>query len=166
MYLPSTRDDHEDHKMSRLKTYGALSAAFLIITIGGWWILHNVSIISTGGFGIYLLDTDEVIVSDEDIISYMKSSHEVKLTEEGAKKIEKLSLTVPLNGTRFVIKINGKAIYSGWFWSPISSISCSSVVIETIVRNNTIKIETGYPTSHFQGEDPRNNPEVFNYLAS
>ena len=99
--------------MSRLKIYGALSAAFLIITIGVWCILHNVSIISTGGFGIYLLDTDEVVVSDEDIVYYTKASHEVKLTEEGAKKIEKLSLTVPLNGTKFMIKINGKRFMAG-----------------------------------------------------
>lgn len=152
--------------MSKLKTYGALTATFLIITIGGWWILHNVSLISTGGFGIYLLDTDEVVVSDEDIVSYKKSSHEIKLTEEGAKKIEKLSLKVPMNGTKFVIKINDRDIYRGWFWSPISSMPCSGVVIETFVRNNTIKIETGYPSSHFQGEDPRNDPEVLKYFQA
>ena len=97
---------------------------------------------------------------------YTKTSHEVKLTEEGAKKIEKLSLTVPLNVTKFMIKINGKEIYGGWFWSPISSIPCSGVVIETFVRNETIKIETGYPSSHFQGEDPRNNSAVFNYFQA
>jgi hypothetical protein len=78
--------------MSRLKTYGALTATFLIITIGGWWILHNISPKSVGGFGIHLLDTDEVVVSDEDIISYKKTSHEIKLIEDGAKKIEKLGL--------------------------------------------------------------------------
>ena len=164
--LAHERDDQEDYKMSRLKIYGALSAVFLIITFGGWWILHNVSIISTGGFGIYLLDTDEVVVSDEDIVYYTKASHEVKLTEEGAKKIEKLSLTVPLNGTKFMIKINGKEIYGGWFWSPISSIPCSGVVIEALVRNETIKIETGYPSSYFQGKDPRNNSLIFNYFQA
>ena len=162
--LAHERDDQEDYKMSRLKICGTLSAVFLIITFGGWWILHNVSMISSGGFGIYLLDTDKVVVSDEDIVYYTKASHEVKLTEEGAKKIDKFSLTVPLNGTKFMIKINGKEISGEWFWSPISSIPCSGLVIETLVRNETIKIETGYPSSHFQGEDPRNNSSIFNYF--
>lgn len=97
---------------------------------------------------------------------YKKTSHEIKLTEEGAEKIEQLSLKVPLNGTKFMIKVNGEEIYGGWFWSPISSIPCSGVVIMTLVRNETIKIETGYPSSHFHGEDPRNNLTVFNHFQA
>jgi hypothetical protein len=144
--------------------YLAFVVVFLILSIGGWWIWHNVSLMSNGRFGIFLLDTDEVVISGEDIVSYAKSVHEVKLTEEGATKIEQLSLKVPVDGTKFVIKINGQEIYRGWFWSPVSSISCSGVVIETLVRNNTIRIETGYPSFHFQGEDPRNNPDLLNYF--
>jgi len=117
-------------------------------------------------FGIYLVDHDELVISDGDIIYYNGSSHEIRLTEEGAQKIEELSMRVPLNGTRFVMKIKGEDIYDGWFWSPISSLSCSGIVIETLVRNNTIRIETGYPSSYFQGEDPRSNPKIFDHFQS
>jgi len=118
------------------------------------------------GFGIYLLDHDELVISDGDIISYNGSSHEIRLTEAGAEKMEQLSMRVPLNGTRFVMKIKGEDVYDGWFWSPISSLPCSGIVIETLVRNNTIQIEAGYPPSYFQGEDPRSNPKVFSYFQS
>jgi hypothetical protein len=156
----------EEQKTSRLKLYTVLIVAFLAIAIGGWWMLYNAIQVSTEDFGIYLLETNEVIVTGENILSYKKTFHEVVLTEKGANNIEKLGLKVPLNGTKFVIKINGKEIYDGWFWSPISSIPCSGIVIETLIRNNTLKIETGYPSSHFQGEDPRNNPDVFNYFQA
>ena len=156
----------EDQKIGRLKIYAALTVSFLIIAIGVSWILYSASQVPTERFSIYLVETNEVTISDEEIMYYIKTSHEIKLAQEGAEKIEQLSLKVPMNGTKFMIKINGKEIYGGWFWSPISSIPCSSVVIETTVRNETIKIETGYPSSHFQGEDPRNNPTVFNYFQA
>lgn len=149
-----------------MKIYAVLTVGFLIIVIGGWWILHSAPQVLTERFSIYILDTNEIIISDEDIVYYKKTSHDIKLTEEGAEKIEQLSLKVPLNGTKFMIKVNGEEIYGGWFWSPISSIPCSGVVIMTLVRNETIKIETGYPSSHFRGEDPRKNLTVLNHFQA
>ena len=150
--------------MSRLKVYAALIVV-CTAAVAGWWLM-SYGPQAGEGFGIYLLDSDELILSDGDIITYDGGSHEITLSEGGIGKIEELSSRVPLNGTRFVLRIKGEDIYEGWFWSPISSLPCSGIVIETLVRNNTIKIEAGYPSSHFQGEDPRNNPRVFDYFMS
>ena len=120
----------------------------------------------TGEFGIFLVENDELVISEREIIVYNGSSHEIILTEEGTKRIEDLSSSVPLDGTRFVLRIKGEDIYGGLFWSPISSLPCSEVVIQTLVRDNTIQIEAGYPHSDFQGEDPRGNSKVFNYFMS
>jgi len=133
-----------------------------IAVFGGWFILKNQLQISREGFGIYLLENDELVISDKDIISYNKTSHEIKLTEYGIKKIE--ALKVPLQGSPFVVKINDEKIYNGSFVTPISSIPPppSEVVIVTLVSdNNTIQIEKGYPTPNV---DPRNNSQLFDYF--
>ncbi len=139
--------------------------AFLIsmLVFGGCFILKNQPQILEKGFGIYLLENGELVISDDDIVSYNKYSHEIELTEEGVEKIE--ALNVPLSGRPFIVKINGEQIYNGSFWSPISSKPHSGIIIETLFQNNTIKIEKGYPTSEFfEGLDLRNHPKVFNYL--
>jgi len=63
-------------------------------------------------------------------------------------------------------EINGEKIYNGSFVTPISSIPQppSEVVIETLVQNNTINIQMGYPPSQPGVEDPRNNPKIFDYF--
>lgn len=113
-------------------------------------------------FGIYLLESDELVISEQEIIYYNKTSHEIKLTDTGVEKIE--DLQVPVNGADFVIKVEGEEIYRGAFWSPISSLSYNGFVIETLVTDNSIKIVVGYPSSQFQGEDARENTKIFNYL--
>jgi len=80
------------------------------------------------GFGIYLSQNNQVVIADEDVVWYNKSSHEMILTEEGKNKLE--ALTVDVYGTPFTVKLNGKEIYSGSFWTPISSVSRSGIVIE------------------------------------
>jgi hypothetical protein len=106
------------------------------------------------------------VISQEDIVWYNRTSHEIKLTELGVKKIE--DLQVSLRGSPFDVKINGETIYNGYFATPISSISLSpsDVVIETLVQSNIIKIQMGYPPSQFVGEDPRNNPKIFDYFQN
>ena len=147
--------------MARLKVLFA-AVAFLV-TITASYLFLSFLKPSDGGFSVYLLGSDELVISDLDIISYNKTSHEMKLTEAGVAKIE--GLQAPLNGTGFVVRIEGEEIYRGAFWSPISSLPYHGVVIETVVTDNTVKIEAGYPPSQFQDEDPRDNPKIFDYLA-
>lgn len=116
-----------------------------------------------GRFGIYL-ENDDLVVSDKDILWYNKTSHEIKLTEEG---VEKLEWPWSVHGVPFKVKLDGRTIYTGSFWPLSSSISCSGVVItdRQLVENNIIEIELGYPhPDFFQGVDPRNDNQMFDYL--
>ena len=56
-------------------------AGIICVIIG--FIMSNQLQISKEGFGIYLLENDELVISDKEIISYNKTSHEIKLKEEG-----------------------------------------------------------------------------------
>lgn len=128
------------------------------------WLMQNQQ--KTGEFGIFLIENDELVISDKEIIAYNKSSHEITLTQDGINKVENLNLKVPMDGLGFVIKIEREPIYQGWFWSPISSLPCSGVVIQTFVTDKTIQIQVGYPNSDFQDNDPRSNPIIFDYFES
>ena len=70
--------------MNRLRVYVVLIAVFA--AFASWWLMLYSQPQMNGGFGIYLLDDDELVISDGDIIAYNKSSHEIKLTEEGTRK--------------------------------------------------------------------------------
>jgi hypothetical protein len=134
----------------------------VLLVIAGVYFILSIMKPSEKGFGIYLQESGELVISDLEIVSYNKTSHEIKLTDAGVERIE--GLQVPLNGAGFVIRVEGEEIYRGAFWSPISSLPYHGVVIETLVTNNSVKIEAGYPSSQFQGEDPRDNPKVLDYL--
>jgi hypothetical protein len=149
----------------RFLKHVAISLVVTIVgfAVSGWFLLsHQLQ----GSFGIYLLENDKLVISDEDIVWYSRTSHEIRLTELGVKKIEGLQVSV--YGDPFVVKIGGEKIYNGLFVTPISSIPQppSVVVIETLVQNSTIKIQMGYPSSKFGAEDPRNNPKIFDYFQS
>lgn len=140
-----------------------LIALFIgIIVVGGYFILSNQPRISKEEFGIYLLENDELVISDRDIISYNKSSHEIKLTDEGVRKIK----TQDLYHKPFIIKLNGEEIYNGSFWSGVSSLSYPGIVIMDVsLIQDGIIIEAGYPSlKFFEGVDSRNNSEIFNYF--
>jgi len=150
-----------------------IGLAFLLVgaaVVGGWSVLSTRLHTSREGFGIYLLDNNELVVSDKDIVSYNKTCHEIKLTEEGVRKIGALSFEVPVYGKPFVVKLNDREMYNGSFWSSFSSVSCSGVVIVDVLAvrdgvTDTVRIEAGYPSSEFfKGVDPRNNLEILDHF--
>ena len=153
------------HSRRRFLKYAAIGSVIAIVSFAVTGYLLSSHQLQ-GGFGIYLTENNTLAISDEDIVWYNRTSHEIKLTEEGVKKIE--GLQVSLYGSPFVTEISGEKIYSGYFVTPISSISQppSEVVIETLVQNNTIKIQIGYPPSQFAAEDPRNNPKIFDHFQN
>jgi hypothetical protein len=131
-----------------------------VVVVAGIFYFTSQLIGSTERFGIYLLKNNEQVISDEEIVWYDKNSYEIKLTDEGAEEIK--ALKVPVTGSPFVIKIDGKEIYEGSFWVSFSSLSYSGIVIDTLlIQNNTISIDQGYPSSaFFEGVDPRNDPRI------
>ncbi len=148
-------------RLNKELALGVIIPLLIGIAIVGWLFLSHQP---QEGFGIYLLDSNELVISDEDIVSYNITSHEIKLTAGGAEKIR--ALKVPVTGSPFVIKINGKAIYNGSFWVSFSSLSYSGIVIDILkIQDNSIKIEKGYPSPEFfKGTDPRNSPEIYDYF--
>ena len=109
----------------------------------------------------YVDIAEQPVFASKDIISYDSGKHEIILTPAAFEKIS--ALQVPLSGRSFVVCVDKKPIYSGAFWTPISSMSYDGVIIMKPLaareRATSIKIELGYP-SHFTGDDPRNNAEV------
>lgn len=136
----------------------------------------------SGEFAIYLtaadlavaeidrIDLDQVelesspILSSADIVSYLKDTHEMTLTEEAAQRIEHVETTTL--GRPFVVCVGRERIYSGAFWPMWSSASYDGIVIEVPLMNKqTIQLRRGYPSAqHFRGPDPRSDPRVLRTL--
>lgn len=116
---------------------------------------------------IYLSKNNLLVLSGDDIVSYQKDTHEVKLTDAGAKKVA--ALEIPSNGRPFTFMLSGEKLYDGSFWSYVSSLSYSGIVImgSDIVSKNTVKILLDYGFfSDFEKNDPRNNKALFDYLEN
>jgi len=106
------------------------------------------------------------VISMEDIITYNAPTHELKLTESAFERI--MQLDVPVRGKSFVVCVDRKPIYTGAFWTPISSMSYDGVTIWKPLSSQVphiITLELGYPSSSFYGgDDPRSNPDVLKSL--
>ncbi|HEY4699920.1 MAG TPA: hypothetical protein VIH27_06080, partial [Nitrososphaerales archaeon] len=42
---------------------------------------------SSNEFGIYLAETNELVISDRDVVSYNSTSHRIKLNDEGVERV-------------------------------------------------------------------------------
>ncbi len=136
------------------------------------------------GFAIYLLaqnipaaelariDIDRLpleskpIISNDDIISYDKANHMIELTPAAYTRVQQI-FPIPVNGFPFVVCAGNERIYTGAFWTSISSISFSGVVIMQPVdtKNTTIQITLGYPgPEFFTGDDPRADSRIMKAL--
>jgi hypothetical protein len=138
------------------------------------------------GFGIYLADTGELVLSEQHIKAYRRNIHltvageDTHAIELNAEGIEKWNSYMTYEGTPklkdtlykrdFVVKVEGKEIYGGKFYSGLSSATYDGVIIlDTIMKldeeHNRIFITNGYfekpPASE---EDPRNDPAVIDFL--
>ena len=72
-----------------------------------------------------------------------------------------MSFEVPVYGMPLVVKLSGREIYNGSFWSPISSAPPPGIAIDTFLQDNTIKI---MKPGSLQGVDPRNNSGIFDHF--
>lgn len=113
-------------------------------------------------FAIYLTQHPETpVISMEDIVSYTWATHEIRLTEAAFARV--MALQVPVRGLPFVARVDGKQVYAGALWTPLSSMSFDGVTILLPLgsQDPVIRIELGYPGSDsFTGADPRFNPQV------
>ncbi len=135
----------------------------IFIVVIGVYLIDR-SRVSFEEFGIYLLENNELVISDNEIRWYDKTNYQIKLTEEAAKKIS--SLEVPMSGSPFVVRIDDEEIYAGSFWVSFSSLSYSGIVMDILrIHNNSISIDLGYPFSQFfKGVDNRNDPRILDHF--
>ena len=116
-------------------------------------------------FEIYLSESNELVISDRDIVSYNRTSHQIKLNDEGVERVKKMDLY----HKSFVLKLNGEEMYNGSFWSDIDSMPYTGVAILDILAiqrglTNTLRIEPCYPPSFCTNLDPRENSELLAYF--
>jgi len=110
------------------------------------------------------------IFTNADIIAYDFSKHAMKLEPEALKRLPR----PPVEGTPFVVVVNGERIYPGAFYSPISSIPCELPVIVVGRRAldptspaDILLIESAYPPqSSALGKDLRSDVRVRDALAN
>jgi len=131
------------------------------------------------GSGLAIYQGQNLLISEDQIISYNKTSHVIKLTEDGLRSMRSKVLYEEVNGElvpqldglylkTFSFRLDGQEIYSGTFWSNASSQSNSGIVlldVLSILTDDHITIAAGYPgPANYKGVDPRNNTKIMQYL--
>ena len=165
------------------KTFLAALAVTLLLTplVFGSCDSQQEPLVSEG-FAIYLTRDDipvsempllshvdiagDSVISLDDIVSYTRRNHEIKLTPAAYERV--MGLQVPTSGKSFVVCVDESPVYWGAFWTPVSSQSFDGVTIwvpSFNVQKNTIRLELGYPSpGFFTGEDPRSNTQIIQSL--
>jgi hypothetical protein len=129
---------------------------------------------STGqkeGFAIYLADSGELLLSENEIAAYHGDNSTLELNENGIKKWNShlTSQDIPkledsLYSRDFILKIEGREICRGKFWSNVSSASYSGVVI----LDSLFKLDSGrnilWIRSDYPGRSEVLNPAISSEL--
>ena len=128
-------------------------------------------------FGIFLIDTDELVLSDEHIKAYHSETHEIELNQKGIEKWNSYMTyeTIPqlaqtLYTKKFVTRVGNKEAYRGTFWSMASSAIPEGIIIsETLFKldatHNTIQLKLSLiEPQGSDSEDPRNDAKVLNFF--
>ena len=156
----------------------AMKSFHLLITVL-FTILLNLSSCTLDDevkFGIYLVQNGELVLSDRHIEKYRWDTHTIELNDEGIlqwnsfityKDIPKLADT--LFKKDFTMKVHDKEVYSGKFYSMLSSSSYDGVIILDAItkldrKRNTVEIDYGYGPEINSPDDPRNNLDLYDCL--
>jgi hypothetical protein len=135
---------------------------------------------SENGFAIYLtknatpvpsgvtplaIELDgEPVIAIGDIVTYNRVTHEMEVKPSVFERIK--NLEVPVRGRAFAVCLGQEIIYTGAFWTPISSIAFDGIIImKPMSKSNILRLEPGYPSGgFFSGGDPRSNPRLMESL--
>jgi hypothetical protein len=141
--------------------YSNVLKAFLLMAVLFFSTLTTAScnIGQKEGFVIYLTESGEIILTENEIEMYDSDENALELNENGIKKWnahltyqDVPRLADSLFSREFVLEIEGKNICRGAFWSGASSTSYSGVVIlDSLFKldssHNTLWIKSGYPNN-------------------
>ena len=110
-------------------------------------------------FGIYLADTGELMISQQDIKSYNVSTNEIELNDEGLKRWRAFFPGImSLDREQFAVRIDGQEIFQGRFQSPASSYyDPDATTISYFPGADTVQIS-------FNCFDPRDNPYITDFF--
>ena len=98
------------------------------------------------------------IISDEDIISYSRSSHLIKLSAPAYDRFMNLE-----SGTIFMVCVGKKPVYWGVIWNELLSAAWEGLTIVKPIKSarHEIRIQRGYPSEEYCGvKDPRSNEQI------
>ncbi|WP_131725779.1 hypothetical protein [Flavobacterium sp. Root420] len=101
------------------------------------------------------------IINEEDIKHFNWKNQQIILTEKGKHKFT--DMKIPLSGLPIVMTLNGRKIYSLWFWNVFSSFGCDRVFTFPTID---FKIQFGLPKNYSFGTDPRFNKKLREYVVS
>ncbi|APV45343.1 hypothetical protein Dform_02030 [Dehalogenimonas formicexedens] len=110
---------------------------------------------------------DTPVISLSDIQAYDRNHHWLTLTSAAIERLAQLE--VPVGGREFAVCVDREVIYTGAFWSPVSSLSYNGPVIVQPAKgqdSRVLTIELGYPSSAYvTASDPRSDPRILAGLA-
>ena len=111
-------------------------------------------------FGIYLADSGELVLSQEDIKTFFNEDGVFELNEKGVKRwnsfityVDIPKLSDGLFSKDFVLMVDGEEVCTGKFWSGASSawIDSEFIILDSLFKldneKNKISIQYGYPIS-------------------
>jgi hypothetical protein len=128
------------------------------------------------GFAIALLESGELILTDEHIAAYIWDEHRILLTPKGGERWESFvkfdnSQDPPirklgrLTTKEFVVTLNGVEMYRGHFSSMVSSLMHRGVVLYDTLGVPRGEVRMGFTRLDGTPEnDPRGRPEIEAYF--
>ena len=131
------------------------------------YLLDEYSTISSSSFQIdetTIKTKATPIIYYDDFISYDPLNYTFEISSKAMNKI----ISSDLYKEAFAIKANGIFIYSGYFWTGLSSLSCDWVVMTdlSITTDNKFTVELGYGVENVVIPDNRNNNIILEMFAS
>ena len=137
----------------------------IVSVIAGWLFRGYLTQPSEAGLRIVSLESNEVLISDADVLSYNLTSQEITITDQASDRLTALGDSLYRFTDGFVIRIDGEEIYRGVFRMAIHSAIPSPPKISILYPSMLFPSETEnrnairmfYPTF----EPPSNQPEKY-----
>lgn len=102
---------------------------------------------------------DTVLIGYDEILWYNSRTFSFKIADEALKRLRHYDA--------FAVTVDREIIYTGYFWTSLSSRSVNWVVVDLLMsKNSVISVELGYP-GKIEGteiRDRRNDPRILNVL--
>ncbi len=104
------------------------------------------------------------LVRYSDILSYDSVEHSFKVSDRAIDAVKNIKHSV--FGVAFALTVDGRVVYTGYFWPSYSSATCDWITIEPLIPELTkeFKVELGYPGDWEGVEDRRNDERIISVL--